>query len=135
MDNTLRQLFPEKVKLLERAREIAQSRPLTQREVQTLLSLRREGKPVYRSANAFYSPINSFVAVRSTESHDVDDVLQFAGRGNSSGDVPEFNLGGKDLPPLISPSYRPATPTEANLLYCDAHSSEAQKCLDEWKAE
>ncbi len=135
MNNSLRQVFSEKYKLLERAREIAQSRPLTQREVQVLLSLRRYGKPLYRSANAFYNPINSLQAAKSADSREIDDVLQFAGRGNSAIDQPEFWLGGKASPEMGSPTYRPATAIEASLLYADIHSAAPKKCIDEWKEE
>ena len=143
MDKYMRSLFPEKFRLVDRAREIARSRPLKDREVEVLLSLRQDTQPVFRSHNLFYRLRNSLSELRTRESSlskqdrnitpDALEAMQLAGRGISRGQV--IGLPDKSKTSETVPTYRPATFMEANLLYCDIHGSAPKKCIDELKQD
>lgn len=50
-----RQFFAKRLAMLERKREQVAGRPLTSKEITTLLSLHKNREPVYPSIDSFYS--------------------------------------------------------------------------------
>lgn len=95
-ESIAKELFPGLLSKIEKKRSTAQSRPLTMPEINSLLSMRFNNKPLFESVESFYSP----------------EYIEAREKGMSSAELEEIVR------------FRSATPEEANLLYNDIHFRE-----------
>jgi hypothetical protein len=90
------EFFPKQFSKTERKREEASAKALTSERIASLLSLRFNREPLYKSVEDFYTP-------------EYADALK---SGVSPAELSNI------------PRYRIPTPKEVNLLYCDIHSKD-----------
>ncbi|KMQ52454.1 hypothetical protein CHISP_0721 [Chitinispirillum alkaliphilum] len=98
-NSILRTLYGKAYAQLEKKRRDTMNRPLTSKEITSLLSMSHSRESLYKSIEELYS----------------EEYLQALKNG----------VNGADLDKI--PKYRCATEKEANLLYCDIHSTDDQK--------
>ena len=95
-ESVAKRFFPKELGKIESQKRSIISRPLKMKEINTLLSMRFNNEPLFKSIEHFYSD-------------EFKKALQ-SGIGNDELEKIE--------------KYRNATETEANLLYCDIHARE-----------
>lgn len=95
-ESIAKQFFPKQFSKIERNRSAAQSRPLTMAEINSLLSMRINNKPVFESIEMFYSQEYKKARETGANSIELEKIVRF----------------------------RHATAEEANLLYNDIHFRE-----------
>lgn len=94
--NFAAEFFPKNFAKTERRRSDALQRPLGSEQIASLLSMRFNREPLYKSINDFYTP----------------EYAQAAESGVSPAELAKL------------PKYRHPTDREVNLLYSDVHSKE-----------
>jgi hypothetical protein len=90
------EFFPKQLSKTEKKRAETLEKPLTSERIASLLSLRFNREPLYKSIDDFYTP-------------EYADALK---SGVSPSELSQI------------PRYRNPTPKEVNLLYCDIHSKD-----------
>jgi hypothetical protein len=95
-ESVARRFFPKEMGKVESQKKSAVSRPLTMKEINTLLSMRFNNEPIFQSIEHFYSE-EFKKALQSKTGNDESEKIE---------------------------KYRRATETEANLLYSDIHARE-----------
>lgn len=98
-DSFAKSIFPKQYAKIEKARHSVRNRPLHMKEINTLLSLRFNGTPIFDSIDQFFSEEYKNALEQKLSTDELEKLQKF----------------------------RPATEKEANILFNDLHMREEKE--------